>query len=98
MNNPNLAVGGNGIGGTDNGQKKSLLDKLTNLGGAKQPEEPIDYSKLDNAKTKSMVESKRAAAAEELQRLLETHLSAGKSRDSKSPEPMGTEIIGMGDD
>lgn len=69
MNNPNLAVGGNGIGGTDNGQKKSLLDKLTNLSGAKQPEEPIDYSKLDNAKTKSMVESKRAAAAEELQRL-----------------------------
>ena len=70
MENPNLAVGGNGgAGEADNGQKKSLLDKLTNLGGTPKPEEPIDYSKLENVKTKSMVESRRANATQELQQL-----------------------------
>lgn len=70
MENPNLAVGGNGgAGEADNGQKKSLLDKLTNLGGAPKPAEPIDYSKLENVKTKSMVESRHANATQELQQL-----------------------------
>lgn len=69
MENPNLAVGGNGgAGKADNGQKKSFLDKLTNLGGTSKPEQPIDYSKLENVKTKSMVESRRASASQELQR------------------------------
>ncbi len=70
MDNPNLAAGGvGGTGNTDDGQKKSLLDKLTNLGGAKKPEKPIDYSKLDTVKTKSMVESRRASVSEELQQM-----------------------------
>ena len=70
MENPNLAVGGNGgAGEADNGQKKSLLDKLTNLGGTPKPAEPIDYSKLENVKTKSMVESRRESASEELREL-----------------------------
>ena len=70
MENPNLAVGGNGgAGETDDGQKKSLLDRLTNLGGAPKPAEPIDYSKLENVKTKSIVESRHASASEELRQL-----------------------------
>ena len=70
MDNPILAVGGaSGTGNTDDGQKKSFLDKLTNLGGAKKPEEPIDYSKLDTVKTKSMVESRRASVTAELQQM-----------------------------
>ena len=70
MENPNLAVGGNGgAGEADDSQKKSLLDKLTNLGGAPKPEEPIDYSKLKNVKTKSMVASRHETASEELRRL-----------------------------
>ena len=70
IENPKIAVGGNGgAGEADNGQKKSLLDKLTNLNAAQKPAEPIDYSKLENAKTKSIVESRRESASEELRQL-----------------------------
>lgn len=70
MENPNLAVGGNGgAGEADNGQKKSFLDKLTKLNVAQKPAEPIDYSKLENVKTKSMIESRRESASAELRQL-----------------------------
>lgn len=70
MENPKIAVGGNGgAGEADNGQKKSLLDKLTNLNASQKPAEPIDYSKLENVKTKSIVESRHESASEELRQL-----------------------------
>ena len=71
MEFPKLATGGDGgTGETDGSEKKSLLDKLTNLGPAAQKaEQPIDYSKLENVKTKSMVESKRESASQELQQI-----------------------------